>query len=74
LSTISAADSGGARRNRARRRRGNAVARESTREKTTRASEGVWPIGRTKPPGRVWPGRLAPTGGPRLAEREMVRF
>jgi hypothetical protein len=76
LDTISAADSCGARRNRARRRRGDAVASESTREKTTRASEGVRPVRLTEPPGRVRPGRLAPTGGPgpiggpRLAERE----
>jgi hypothetical protein len=73
LGTISAADSGGARRNRARQRRGDAVARESARGKI-RASEGVRPVGLTKPPGRVRPGRLAPiggpgpTGGPRLAE------
>jgi hypothetical protein len=76
LSTISAANSDGVHRNRARRRRGDAVASESTREKTTRAREGVWPVGLTEPPGRVWPGRVAPTGGPgptggpRLAERE----
>jgi hypothetical protein len=75
LGTISAADSGGARRNRARRRRGDVVARESTRGKTTRASEGVRPVGLTEPPGRVRSGRLAPTGGPgptggpRLAEK-----
>jgi hypothetical protein len=37
--TILAADSGGARRNRARRRRGDVVARASARKKT-RASEG----------------------------------
>jgi hypothetical protein len=47
--------------------------------KTTRASEGVRPVGLTEPPGRVRPGRLAPTGGPgptggpRLAERERGR-
>jgi hypothetical protein len=41
LSIISAADFGGARWNRARRRRGDAVAREGAREKTTRASEVV---------------------------------
>jgi hypothetical protein len=40
LSIISAAETGGARRNRARQRRGDAVARGSVREKTTRASEG----------------------------------
>jgi hypothetical protein len=39
LVPISAADSGGARQNRARRRRGNAVTRASAR-KRTRASEG----------------------------------
>jgi hypothetical protein len=77
LGTISAADSGGAHRNRARWRRGDVVASESAREKTTRASEGVRPVGLTGPPGRVRPGRLAPTGGsgptsgPRLAEREV---
>jgi hypothetical protein len=53
--------------------------RESAR-KTTGASEGVRPVGLTEPPGRVRPGRLAPTGGPGptsglgLAERERVRF
>jgi hypothetical protein len=82
--TISAADSGGARRNRARRRQGDAVARESAGEKTTRASERVRPVGRTEPPGQVRPGRLAPTGGPgptsgpslaeKERERERVRF
>jgi hypothetical protein len=78
LVTISAADSGGARRNRAQRRRGDAIARESARKKT-QASEGVRPIGLTEPPGRVRPGRLAPTGGPgptggpSLAEREKER-
>jgi hypothetical protein len=52
------------------------VTRESMREKTTRASERVRPVGLTERPGRVRPGRLAPTGGtgptggPSLAERE----
>jgi hypothetical protein len=71
LSSISAADSGGARRNRARRRRGNAVTRGSAREKTTRVSEGE--SDRSGRPSR-WSGstsRLAPTGGPGLAEREV---
>jgi hypothetical protein len=45
LQPISTADSGGARRNRARRRRGDAVARAGER-KRTRASEGV-AIGRS---------------------------
>jgi hypothetical protein len=77
LSIISAADSGGARRNRARRRRGDIVARGSTREKTTRVSEGG--SDRSDGPSR-WSGstrRLAPIGGPGptsgpgLAEREV---
>jgi hypothetical protein len=71
LSIISAADSGGARRNRARRRRGDAVARGSAREKMTRASEGE--SDRSGGPSH-WSGstrRLAPTGGPGLAEREV---
>jgi hypothetical protein len=70
LSIISVADSGGARRNRARRRRGDAVARGSAREKTTRVSEGG--SDRSGGPSR-WSGstkRLAPIGGPGLAERE----
>jgi hypothetical protein len=44
LVTISAADSGGARRNKARRRRDDAVARACARMRT-RASEGVRPVG-----------------------------
>jgi hypothetical protein len=36
-----------------------------------RVSEGVRPVGLTEPPGWVRPGRLAPTGGPSLAEREV---
>jgi hypothetical protein len=56
------ADSGGARENRVRWRRGDVVARASAR-KETRASEGVRPVGLTEPPSRVRPGRLAPTGG-----------
>jgi hypothetical protein len=40
LSTISAAETGGARQNRARWRRGDAVARGVTREVETRVSEG----------------------------------
>jgi hypothetical protein len=44
LVPISVADSSGAHRNRARRRRGDAVARASTR-KRTRASKGVRPVG-----------------------------
>jgi hypothetical protein len=71
VDTISAADSGGARRNWARRRRGDAVARGSARGKTTRVSERG--CDRSGWPSR-WSGstrRLAPTGGPRLAEREV---
>jgi hypothetical protein len=44
LVTISAADSSGACQNRARRRRGDAVARASARKRTS-ASEGVRPVG-----------------------------
>jgi hypothetical protein len=50
LSTISAAETGGACRNQARRRRGDAVARGVAREKETRVSEGERrPVGRTEP-------------------------
>jgi hypothetical protein len=50
LSTISAAETGGARRNRARWRRGDAVARGVAREKETRVSEGKRrPVGPTEP-------------------------
>jgi hypothetical protein len=50
LSIVSAADSGGAHRNRARRWRGDAVTRGSAREKTTRVSvEGKRPVGPTEP-------------------------
>jgi hypothetical protein len=64
-------DSGRARRNRVRRRWGDAVARGSARERTTRVSEGesdrsVWPS--------RWSGstrRPSPTGGPGLEEREV---
>jgi hypothetical protein len=66
LRPISIADSGGACRNRAWRRWGDAVARAGER-KRMRCARGcgrsVWP----KPPGRVRPGRSAPTGGPGLA-------
>jgi hypothetical protein len=41
LVTISAADSGGARLNRAWRRRGDAVARESARKKTGASESGA---------------------------------
>jgi hypothetical protein len=65
LRPISTADSGRARRNRARQRRGDAVAKAGER-KRTRCARGcgrsVWP----KPPGRVRPSRPAPTGGPGL--------
>jgi hypothetical protein len=47
LRPISAADSGGARRNRARRWRGDVVARARAREEEE-ASEGVWPVGLTE--------------------------
>jgi hypothetical protein len=50
LSTISAVETGGARRNRARRRRGDTVARGVAREKETRVSEGRRrPVGPTEP-------------------------
>jgi hypothetical protein len=50
LSTISVAETGGARQNRARRRRGDAVARGVAREKETRVSEGKRrPVGPTEP-------------------------
>jgi hypothetical protein len=51
--------------------------REGEDDVSERASEGVWPVGLTEPSGRVRLGRLAPTGGPgptggpRLAEREV---
>jgi hypothetical protein len=50
LSIISAADSGGARRNQARGWRGDTVTTGSAREKTTRVSMGgKRPVGRTEP-------------------------
>jgi hypothetical protein len=71
LGPILAADSGGAHRNWAQWRRGDAVSKESVRGKMMRVSEGVRPVRLTEPPGWVRPGRLASTGGPRLAEREV---
>jgi hypothetical protein len=47
LAPISAANSGGGRRNQARRRRGDAVAREGER-KRTRWARGVRPVGLTE--------------------------
>jgi hypothetical protein len=50
LSTISVAETGGARRNQPWRQRGDAVARGVVREKETRMSEGERrPVGRTEP-------------------------
>jgi hypothetical protein len=76
LSIISAADSGGARRNQARRRRGDAVAKGARERRRRERASGNGD--RSGGPSR-WSGstkRLAPTGGPgliggpRLAERE----
>jgi hypothetical protein len=55
LSIISAADSGGAHRNRARWRRGDAVARGGAREKATRVSEGEATGRADRAAGRVRP-------------------
>jgi hypothetical protein len=59
LAPISAANTGGGHRNRARQRQGDAVARAGKRKRTRRARE-VRPVGLTEPPGRVRPGRPAP--------------
>jgi hypothetical protein len=77
LGPISAADSGGARRDRARRQRGDAVARGSARGKTTLVSEGGATgradrvAGRVRPEGLAQIGGPGPIGGPGLAEREV---
>jgi hypothetical protein len=63
LRPISAANSGGGRRNRARQQWGDAIARAQAREEEE-VSEESDRVGLTGPPGRVQPGRPAPIGGP----------
>jgi hypothetical protein len=62
LLPISAANSGGSGRNQVRRRRGRR-SRQSSGERRKRGGRHECPVGLTEPPGRVRPGRLAPTGG-----------
>jgi hypothetical protein len=74
LSVISTAKTDGARRNQARRRRGDTIARGVAREKKTRVSEGEEAAGRTdRAAGRArpvgWPDKWARIGRERGERR-----